>query len=51
MDFGVNVSTDYPYETIAEGQYWWLTVDLSEDQKQLVARENAIRLFRLPLEL
>ncbi|KAK4235248.1 hypothetical protein C8A03DRAFT_17992 [Achaetomium macrosporum] len=43
-------SIDYPYDTIAEAQYWWLTVDLPEDQKKLVGRENAIRLFKLPLE-
>jgi 2,3-dihydroxybenzoate decarboxylase len=42
---------DYPYDTIAEAQYWWLTVDLPEDQKKLVGRENAIRLFNLPLEI
>jgi len=42
---------DYPYDTIAEGQEWWKTVDLPEGQKQRVGRENAIRLFKLPLEL
>jgi hypothetical protein len=42
---------DYPYDTIAEAQYWWLTVDLPEDQKKLVGRDNAIRLFKLPLEI
>lgn len=42
---------DYPYDSIAEAQYWWLTVDLPEAQKKMVARENAIRLFKLPLEL
>ncbi|KAL1836795.1 hypothetical protein VTJ49DRAFT_4637 [Mycothermus thermophilus] len=44
-------SIDYPYDKIGEAQYWWLTVDLPEDQKRLVGRENAIRLFKLPLEL
>ncbi|KAJ4288769.1 hypothetical protein N0V88_007305 [Collariella sp. IMI 366227] len=44
-------SIDYPYDTMAEAQWWWFTVDLPEDQKQLVARENAIRLFKLPLEI
>ncbi|SPQ23493.1 f67a29e2-61a3-4e90-bba2-4369fda99824 [Thermothielavioides terrestris] len=43
-------SIDYPYDSIAEGQAWWQTVDLPEDQKRLVGRENAIRLFKLPLE-
>jgi hypothetical protein len=50
-EFWINATADYPYETIAEAQYWWLTVDLPKEQKQLVARENAIRLFKLPLEL
>ncbi|KAF2878232.1 amidohydrolase-like protein 2 [Massariosphaeria phaeospora] len=41
---------DTPYETVEEGQNWWKTVDLPEDQKEAVARGNAIRLFKLPLE-
>ncbi|KAF2243392.1 amidohydrolase-like protein 2 [Trematosphaeria pertusa] len=41
---------DTPYETVEEGQNWWKTVDLPEDQKEAVARRNAIRLFKLPLE-
>ena len=41
---------DTPYETVEEGQNWWKSVDLSESQKDLVARKNAIRLFKLPLE-
>ncbi|KXX82711.1 2,3-dihydroxybenzoate decarboxylase [Madurella mycetomatis] len=44
-------SIDYPYDSIAEAQYWWLAVDLPEEQKRLIARENAIRLFKLPLEI
>ncbi|KAK4187690.1 putative 2,3-dihydroxybenzoic acid decarboxylase [Podospora australis] len=43
-------SIDYPYDTIAEAQYWWHSVDLPDEQKQLVARQNAIKLFKLPLE-
>jgi hypothetical protein len=46
-----NLHVDYPYDSIAEAQYWWLTVDLPEAQKKMVARENAIKLFKLPLEL
>ncbi|KAF2280515.1 amidohydrolase-like protein 2 [Westerdykella ornata] len=42
---------DTPYETVEEGQSWWRSVDLPEDQKEAVARGNAIRLFKLPLEL
>ncbi|KAJ4289676.1 hypothetical protein N0V90_011005 [Kalmusia sp. IMI 367209] len=41
---------DTPYETVEEGQNWWKSVDLPEDQKEAVARKNAIRLFKLPLE-
>ncbi len=42
---------DYPYDTIEEAQDWWKTVDLPEEEKVAVARENAIRLFKLPLEI
>lgn len=41
---------DTPYETVEEGQNWWKSVDLPEEQKEAVARKNAIRLFKLPLE-
>lgn len=41
---------DTPYEAVDVGQNWWKTVDLPEDQKEAVARRNAIRLFKLPLE-
>lgn len=42
---------DYPYDTIEEAQTWWKGIDLPADQKEAVARGNAIRLFKLPLEL
>jgi 2,3-dihydroxybenzoate decarboxylase len=41
---------DYPYDTIESAQEWWAGVDLPEEQKTAVARGNAIRLFKLPLE-
>ncbi|KAK3291122.1 uncharacterized protein B0H64DRAFT_42767 [Chaetomium fimeti] len=44
-------SIDYPYDTIAEAQGWWRGVILPQEQKRLVARVNAIKLFNLPLEL
>ncbi|KAK3342283.1 hypothetical protein B0H65DRAFT_509432 [Neurospora tetraspora] len=44
-------SIDYPYDTIEEAQTWWKGVDLPDKEKEMVARENAIRLFKLPLEL
>lgn len=42
---------DTPYDTVEEGQNWWKSVDLLPDQKEAVARSNAIRLFKLPLEI
>ena len=42
---------DTPYDTIKEAQDWWKSVDLPERVKEAVARENAIRLFKLPLSL
>jgi 2,3-dihydroxybenzoate decarboxylase len=42
---------DTPYDTIKEAQDWWKSVDLPEREKAAVARENAIRLFKLPLGL
>jgi hypothetical protein len=42
---------DTPYDTIKEAQDWWKSVDLPEKEKEAVARENAIRLFKLPLSL
>lgn len=41
---------DTPYETVKEAQDWWKSVDLPSEQKETVARTNAIRLFKLPLE-
>ena len=46
----VLILTDTPYENVKEGQDWWKTVDLPGDQKELVGRTNAIRLYKLPLE-
>ena len=43
-------TTDTPYDTVEEAQDWWKSVDLPEEQKEAVARRNAIRLFKLPLE-
>lgn len=42
---------DTPYETVEEGQKWWKSVDLPEIEKKSVARNNAIRLFKLPLDM
>ncbi|KAF4960817.1 hypothetical protein FGADI_650 [Fusarium gaditjirri] len=43
-------SIDTPYEDIEEAQAWWRTVDLDGGVKEQVARTNAIKLFKLPLE-
>jgi 2,3-dihydroxybenzoate decarboxylase len=40
---------DTPYENVKEGQDWWKSVVLPGGQKEAVARRNAIRLFKLPL--
>ncbi len=42
---------DTPYDTVKEAQDWWKSVDLPEREKEAVARGNAIRLFKLPLDL
>jgi 2,3-dihydroxybenzoate decarboxylase len=46
----VLTALDTPYETVEEAQTWWKSVDIPEQQKQAIARGNAIRLFKLPLE-
>jgi 2,3-dihydroxybenzoate decarboxylase len=42
---------DYPYDSIKEAQDWWKSVELTHDEKEKVARRNAIRTFNLPLEV
>ncbi|KAF4310761.1 hypothetical protein GTA08_BOTSDO13697 [Botryosphaeria dothidea] len=42
---------DTPYDVIEEGQEWWRNIDLPEPRKDAVARSNAIRLFKLPLQI
>ncbi|KAH7412192.1 amidohydrolase-like protein 2 [Phaeosphaeria sp. MPI-PUGE-AT-0046c] len=42
---------DTPYDTVEEAQEWWKTIDLSDEEKEAVGRNNAIRLFKLPLEM
>ena len=43
--------TDTPYDQIEEAQAWWKTIDLDDDTKEQVGRTNAIKLFKLPLEI
>jgi len=42
---------DTPYEIVKEAQDWWKTVDLPEKEKEAVARSNAVKLFKLPLDI
>ena len=42
---------DTPYDTVKAGQDWWKSVDLPDKDKDVLARSNAIKLFKLPLEL
>ncbi|RDL42446.1 uncharacterized protein BP5553_02425 [Venustampulla echinocandica] len=42
---------DTPYENTKEGQDWWKTVDIPSSEKEAVGRTNAIKLFKLPLEI
>lgn len=44
-----NNDIDTPYDQVKEAQEWWRTVELKDNQKELVGRENAIRLFKLPI--
>jgi 2,3-dihydroxybenzoate decarboxylase len=44
-------TVDYPYDTIEEAQDWWKTLELPGKQKDAIGRANAIKLFKLPLEL
>lgn len=43
----VMFSIDSPYEDIEEGATWFDNVDISEDERKKIGRENAIRLFKL----
>ena len=44
------MSSDTPYERGEEAQNWWKLVDLLDDRKEAVAREKAIKLFKLSLQ-
>ncbi|KUI66326.1 2,3-dihydroxybenzoate decarboxylase [Cytospora mali] len=46
----IGVDRYHPYDSIKEAQDWWKSVDLSVDEKDAVARKNAIRIFKLPLD-
>ena len=44
-------SIDYPYEDIEEASEWWDRVPVSPADKLKMGRQNAIKLFKLPLEM
>lgn len=44
-------SVDYPYESIAELRHWFETVPVSDETWKDMGYRNAIRLFKLPIEL
>jgi predicted TIM-barrel fold metal-dependent hydrolase len=44
-------SVDYPYESVAELRNWFETVPISDENWRDMGYRNAIRLFRLPLNI
>ncbi|EPE30743.1 Metallo-dependent hydrolase [Glarea lozoyensis ATCC 20868] len=42
---------DYPYDQVKEAMDWWKGAELEEDEKEVIGRTNAIKLFKLPLEI
>ena len=45
----VMFSVDWPFEDVAEGAEWFDKAEISESDRAKVGRDNAIRLFKLPL--
>jgi gamma-resorcylate decarboxylase len=46
----VMFSVDWPFESVDEGSQWFDKAEISEADRVKIGRENAIRLFRLPLQ-
>lgn len=48
------LNLDAPYEKIQEGQEWWKSLERSgtfdEETLRKIARDNAIKLLKLPLK-
>jgi gamma-resorcylate decarboxylase len=42
-------STDYPFEAVADAAVWFDAAPISDGDRRKIGRENAIRLFKLPL--
>jgi gamma-resorcylate decarboxylase len=45
----VMFSVDWPFEDVGEGAKWFDKAEISESDRARVGRENAIKLFKLPL--
>src|SRR5215470_11949510 len=45
----VMFSVDWPFEDVAEGAEWFDKAEISESDRAKVGRNNAIKLFKLPL--
>jgi gamma-resorcylate decarboxylase len=45
----VMFSVDWPFEDVAEGAEWFDTAPISESDRVKIGRDNAIKLFKLPL--
>lgn len=44
-------SVDYPYESVAELRHWFETTPISDETWRDLGYRNAIRLFKLPLDV
>jgi 2,3-dihydroxybenzoate decarboxylase len=45
----VMFSVDWPFEDVGEGAQWFDQAEINEADRVKVGRDNAIKLFRLPL--
>ncbi|HET9718087.1 MAG TPA: amidohydrolase family protein [Pseudolabrys sp.] len=45
----VMFSVDWPFEDVGEGSAWFDNADISKEDRMKIGRDNAIRLFKLPL--
>ena len=46
----VMFSVDWPFEGVDEGSQWFDMAEISEADRVKIGRENAVRLFKLPLQ-
>ena len=45
----VMFSVDWPFEDVGEGAQWFDGAAISESDRHKIGRDNAIKLFKLPL--